>query len=885
MRSLFLKSVTDNNIDAVKTYLNDPSFEKNWMDTLNLASIIKESVDIGILLIQAGMDVNVTMYDDSGSKPLLAYAIDNKLEALIEVLLARPDLNINETFNIPGTYGSTSLLIHAFNQQANGVVKALLAKDDIDLSVRGGHAKNILNIAIENKDVDLVKDILNHKNFKTDLLQNVYLNNVIKESVDIGILLIQAGMDINVTMYDNSGNKPLLAYAIDHKLDALIEVLLARPDLNINQTFDGGSSYNHYTSLLIHAFNQQANGVVKALLAKDDIDLSVREGYAKNIFNKAIESKNVELVADILNHKNFKMDLIQNVYLNNVIKESVDIGILLIQAGMDVNVTMYDDSGSKPLLAYAIDNKLEALIEVLLAKPEAILARPDIKISQNDCGTVVTYLNEHHNIKPSESLLKELIINSEIDKIIEYLKQVNFDWATKFNNGETILHLLLARNDANNTKTLEYADYLLQQNTPSNEPVINVNQRDNNGDRVIDLVKIQITNDYLAFIKLLRDHGSVEPKEPISSLSVSKLILDNGSGTPPDGIEGNKEKAETVLQLMLNKYKLTDQEINNEITQFKANPDLATIQAVWGGGIDNVLQVIDKLSTMHNVQDRLTVSWDFEKVLGILIHITKNNEENTSKLIDTLSQIKMCDLSKLINLLAVGQDEIIESIEVDYTKKSFESFEDILGLIHSVAFSILGDKMPLAFIKWKNDLTNNVSIEDPEQWCGYTQKIQGIFNKIFAEHAEGITNSSYHFTDGLKLKIIDPLFEKIISKDGVNGTIKDTWKSIMEQGAALLAAELFDKIVAGEKTVDSIAQAVFDYPLSFGELPLLDASTIKHYYALISDKYGEKEANQFAYLLQDCFLNHDAEEYLHHVHENPGHDDNIVLHGDIADHS
>ena len=572
------------------------------------------------------------------------------------------------------------------------------------------------------------------------------------------------------------------------------------------------------------------------------------------------------------------MDLLQNVYLNDVIKDSVEIGILLIQKGVDINVNIYDNSGSKPLLAYAIDNKLEALIEVLLA-------RPDIKISQSECGSVAIYLNQHPNIKPSEHLIKELIVNSEVDKIIEYLQQVNFDWVTKFNNSETVLHLLLARNDADNPKTLEYVDYLLQQSTPSNEPVLNVNQRDNNGNRVIDLVKNKIITNYQAFIKLLRDYGSVEPKEPISSLNVSKLILDNGSDTPPDGIAGNKEKAQTILQLMFTKYKLTDLEINNEITQFKATQDLTTTAAVWGADTDNVLKVVEKLSTMNDVQDRLTVSWDFKKVLGTLIHITKTNGD-TSNLIYTLSQIKMCDLSKLINLLAVAQDEIIESIEVDYTKKTFESFEDILGLIPSVAFSILGDKMPLAFIKWKNDLANKALIIDPEQWYGYTQKIQGLFNKIFAEHAEGITNSSYHFTDGLKLKVIDPLIQKIMSKDAVSGGIQELWKNIIEQGAALLAAELFDKIVAGEKTVDSIEEAVFDYPLSFGELPLLDVSTIKYYYTLISQKYGEKDANQFAYLLQDnCVLNHVVKEYLHCIHENTSHDDTISLHGNIPDYS
>ncbi len=206
MKDLFLKSVTDNNIDVVKTYLSNPGFENEWMDTLNLSSIIQNSPEISVLLIQKGMDININIYDNSGSKSLIAYAIDHKLDSLTEVLLARHDLNINETFSIPGTYGSTPLLIHAFNNKADEVVKSLLAKDNIDLSAIWNGFKNILNIAIENKDIGLVKDILNHKNFKMDLLQNVYLNDVIKYSVEIAILLIQKGMDINVNIYDNSGS-------------------------------------------------------------------------------------------------------------------------------------------------------------------------------------------------------------------------------------------------------------------------------------------------------------------------------------------------------------------------------------------------------------------------------------------------------------------------------------------------------------------------------------------------------------------------------------------------------------------------------------------------------------------------------------------------------
>lgn len=59
MRGLFLKSVIDNDIDKVKVYLNDPNFEKEWMDTLDLSSIIKKSADIAVLLIQKGINIDI----------------------------------------------------------------------------------------------------------------------------------------------------------------------------------------------------------------------------------------------------------------------------------------------------------------------------------------------------------------------------------------------------------------------------------------------------------------------------------------------------------------------------------------------------------------------------------------------------------------------------------------------------------------------------------------------------------------------------------------------------------------------------------------------------------------------------------------------------------
>lgn len=329
--------------------------------------------------------------------------------------------------------------------------------------MRGLFLKSVID-----NDIDKVKVYLNDPNFEKEWMDTLDLSSIIKKSADIAVLLIQKGINIDIKV--GGSGKPLLAYAIENKLDALIDAILVRSDLNINETFD--QTFYH----------------------QDDPDPTI------------------------------------------------------------VRIS---------LLSYALINKADKVIKLLLQNPDLIIH------SNDNCMSVFRYLKQDPDIKPSEHLIQGLIINSSTHILrnnTDYLIKVNFNWTTKFDNGETILHLLVKKSFGPTLfkPILVYVHYLLQHNTPSNEPLVKVNLRDNNGNRAIDL----LGNSHNEFITLLRNHGSVEPKEPIGDPSF-KLILDDGSGYAPDGIPGNKAKAEKILQLMFGKYALTDQEINDEIIEFK----------------------------------------------------------------------------------------------------------------------------------------------------------------------------------------------------------------------------------------------------------------------------------------------------------------------------
>ena len=88
-------------------------------------------------------------------------------------------------------------------------------------------------------------------------------------------------------------------------------------------------------------------------------------------------------------------------------------------------------------------------------------------------------------------------------------------------------------------------------------------------------------------------------------------------------------------------------------------------------------EIIERLSGMRNVNDRLGVNRDFKKVLSTIIHIarTSNDEAMTYLLIHTLSDLKMCDLGKLMNLVFVAQIKFNRDMEASPKPIDWSDYE------------------------------------------------------------------------------------------------------------------------------------------------------------------------------------------------------------------
>ena len=433
---------------------------------------------------------------------------------------------------------------------------------------------------------------------------------------------------------------------------------------------------------------------------------------------------------------------------------------------------------------------------------------------------------------------------------------------------------LLNKNNLAPLQTLIHPnDKIIYQGKFCNINKFNVNKQFSNqgnadqafyGKRLIDIVVDECRNadeirQKAILIKLLRTCGSVEPERAID-FSLQKLIIIEGS--PPDLVNGNIEKAKKILDHMYKKYS-----INNYMDEVVKNwllsntNHLNSIPSKWGEGVNNVTDVINKLAQMTHVQDRM--SWDFKKVLWTLIYISRDNCDMMSKLLYTLSQLQMCPLSKLIHLLSVCQDEIFEA-KIDYSTLTLDTnFTQFVDMVFKqLDLHYMPKAKFVAIANWVNDHLNKKECDDPSKWSQDSLKIYSIFHQEWMKVHKQFIIESYHFNDGLNLKVINSLIETICyGQDEPSDDFIKPWYNALREGSSQIIEQLFDKIAKGEESLE-ILDDMGRYDLCFGYLSHISFELIKKYYDQISD---DEKSRAFLKKLNACELSSEAGKGLEYL--------------------
>lgn len=440
------------------------------------------------------------------------------------------------------------------------------------------------------------------------------------------------------------------------------------------------------------------------------------------------------------------------------------------------------------------------------------------------------------------------------------------EWTQPLDNEKNNLPLWIIKSGEQNWDTVIN---LLKEVDEQNNPLFNINYKNDLGIRLIDQAELlhskKVYNAHV-IIKELRDLGSVEPQKSISFAIADRLDLSNGR---LDAYQPNKDNVSKIMNLLFQKFPLSEEQVTQEINDYKSQDFEGWNNYKWNNMNTplTIPRVIDELSKMTDVHDRLPQNWSFKKVLGHIIHVvrTSNDEGLSYSLTHCLSELYMCNLGKLINLISVAQDQILEEEQVNYSGQNFEDFHPILeASLHQVKLTFQ-DQSPLAITEWFYDIYgNNV----PEKWGMQTIRIQGILNKVFAE--TGVKKEeSYHFNNGLKAQIIAPLIEKIKPGSVVDDQEQvNSWQNILQQGISIRVCKFFEQIEnAAIDELDSLFEDVlFSAETVYGDFSSIGNEEISNYYNKMITQDQEKALKFLELLKTNCTLNQDVIRFIDQEH-------------------
>lgn len=304
----------------------------------------------------------------------------------------------------------------------------------------------------------------------------------------------------------NKYNKPLTHIAVEAMDYDMVKLLLEMGG-DIESIFTG-------KSLIYKSFGLKAYDIAK-LLIESGANVNIKSHYdhhALPVIFMAFYENNYELVkllldkgADANSTNDMSMPLIESAFITG----NLDLVKLLLDKGAHGNCS----GGSCPLLHKAFNKGNFALVKGLMDNGANVDSNYR-KMSFIDKALQLSNEQFIKDIMPSEQkvmgkLLKELVSRGKLELLDECLSAKNHEGQLKSNVNSII---------------------------------------DAEGNRLIDFVRQDMSNNQnVALLTLLRNHGSVEPKNPIG-YNPEKLVM--REDISPDLIEGNGSKAKKMLEIM-----------------------------------------------------------------------------------------------------------------------------------------------------------------------------------------------------------------------------------------------------------------------------------------------------------------------------------------------
>lgn len=290
-------SITEKNVYKVMNILINLSDNINYLlpcydSNLLIIAIINKYNEVAKLLIKKGIDLNYSIQTASINSALLT-SILYENRTIFKVLLNNPNTNINLLNN----EGRTALF---YTIDKNKYYYAsYLIDEGININHCDIYDTPVIKYAIEVKNIELIKKLIYHDNFKVDYINNID-NNLLFKLVDLNInkiitTLINKGLNIHNT---NIYGIDLMYYLVINKKINLARLLLRH--ININKIYNNGDT------LLLLAIKHNCISFAKQLIS-----------YKPNIYIKNTNGESILSLVKKLNNKNV-ISLIERHYNINI---------------------------------------------------------------------------------------------------------------------------------------------------------------------------------------------------------------------------------------------------------------------------------------------------------------------------------------------------------------------------------------------------------------------------------------------------------------------------------------------------------------------------------------------------------------------------------------
>jgi len=291
----------------------------------------KDRVTVEALVQDPQIDVNAKL--GSYGKTVLHYACQYGWTRVVELLLARPDIQVN----IQDENLTTPLMSTCEYDMSNGdITKLLLEYPGINANLRQVGGYTALHLAIDSEKDEQQEYLLNYP-----------------------------GIDVNVQT--NRLETPL-HFACTLQKEGLVQKLLSFPEINVNlQDFRGR------TPLMTSYSYIGKNSIIAELILKHptiNVNLQDNEGSTALML---LKSDNAALLSNLLSRPEILIDLVDNENQTALFYGIYDLNLykvqLLIAKGANVNIRNSD--GETPLIVACMKGTSDITPYV-----EAILSRP-----------------------------------------------------------------------------------------------------------------------------------------------------------------------------------------------------------------------------------------------------------------------------------------------------------------------------------------------------------------------------------------------------------------------------------------------------------------------------------------------------------------------------